>query len=153
MSLRPKRPERERRSLTGAMPRAPVPEAERLPPAKTYRHPSGTVIGRPKANPVRSRSYLDHVRSRPCCVCSAPPPSDPHHYGAHGTGTKTDDRRTVPLCRHCHDDFHALGYVDRPAFDTRALTREHLLATQVRLLIEWIDRDGVVESEQPEVGK
>ena len=128
------------------MPRAPVPEAERLPEPTPYRHPSGTVIGQPKANPKRSASYLGHVRSHPCCVCYAPAPSDPHHFGQHGTATKADDRRTVPLCRGCHDDFHALGYVRRPAFDTVALTREHLLATQVRLLIEWIDREGVVES-------
>jgi hypothetical protein len=41
---------------------------------------------------------MARVKSLPCAVCDAPPPSDAHHIeqGHHFT--------TIPLCRSCHQD-------------------------------------------------
>jgi hypothetical protein len=57
--------------------------------------------------PLRSRIYLDYIRNKPCFLCNSPAPSDPHHQGYRGIGQKTDDTRTVPLCRSCHTKFHS----------------------------------------------
>lgn len=55
----------------------------------------------------RSAEHLAFVRARPCCYCSAPGPSDPHHFGGSGgTGIKAHDLFTVPLCRQHHDEYH-----------------------------------------------
>lgn len=91
----------------------------------------------PKSKPVRSRTYMDFVKGHKCCVCQAPPPSDPHHYGPAGTkgmGLKTDDLRTVPLCRLCHDEFHAKAEVCGVSGDDLALA---FYQEQVRLLVKW----------------
>jgi len=56
--------------------------------------------------PARAPHYLAFVRQLPCCVCGSPEPNDPHHWGPRGMGSKTDDFRTVPLCRRCHDRIH-----------------------------------------------
>jgi len=92
------------------------------------------------AVPVRSAGYLEHVRAQACCGCSASAPSDPHHYGPRGLGQKTDDLRTVPLCRRCHDGFHDRGFVPddaRHSPNERAATRERFLAAQVASLVAW----------------
>jgi len=88
--------------------------------------------------PARSEPYLRFVRQQPCCACSAPGPSDPHHFGRRGMGQKTDDYRTVPLCRRCHDRWHAEHVVEGDS--TRAETTERFLREQVRLLVAWIRR-------------
>lgn len=100
------------------------------------------LIEQPKPPaPARSEAYLAFVRSHPCCACSAPAPSDPHHFGRRGMGQKTDDYRTVPLCRRCHDRWHAEHVVDGDS--TKAETTERFLREQVRLLVAWIRRcDG-----------
>jgi len=50
-------------------------------------------------------TYLDYVRDQPCMVCSAPPPSDAHHFPQ--GRVRTDNReKTVPLCRGCHQEYH-----------------------------------------------
>ena len=49
-----------------------------------------------------------YIRGLPCAVCDRPAPSEAHHHtGGRGRGQKADDRRTIPLCRVCHTDFHA----------------------------------------------
>lgn len=89
--------------------------------------------------PDRDRGYLVYVREHPCCACTAPAPSDPHHYGPRGMGQKTDDYRTVPLCRGCHDCFHQHGFVARfeAEADAVQLTRVLFLQTQVDLMIGY----------------
>lgn len=58
----------------------------------------------------RNETHLNFVRAQPCCACSAPGPSDPHHFaGAKGTALKASDAMTVPLCRTCHDYWHRHG--------------------------------------------
>jgi hypothetical protein len=93
----------------------------------------------PKSKPARSQSYLDFVRSKRCCSlgCSAGAPSEAHHYGPHGTGTKTSDYRTVPVCRACHQSFHDTGTL--PCCDA-AETRARFHEVQVALLVEWLER-------------
>jgi hypothetical protein len=86
------------------------------------------------AGPTRSRGYLDHVRAQPCAGCRAPGPSDPHHWGPRGVGMKTDDHRTVPLCRRCHDTYHQTGSL--PGMDP-GTTRVLFLQRQVDLLVGW----------------
>lgn len=91
----------------------------------------------PKSSPVRSREYMDFVKEHPCCVCSSSPPSDPHHFGPAGTkgmGLKTDDLRTVPLCRGCHDQFHNKAKVGAMSKNATAL---HFYKVQVGLLVRW----------------
>ena len=50
----------------------------------------------------RSKAYLDYVRSRPCCICGSPPPSDPHHFFGSMGPRKTSDYHSVAMCRPCH---------------------------------------------------
>ena len=62
-----------------------------------------------KKSPVEKRpgkypEYLKKIRALPCCVCGRPGPSEVHHLkgtGLRGTGMKSTDNYTVPLC-HTH---------------------------------------------------
>lgn len=57
---------------------------------------------------IEDRSYLNWVKSLPCCVCNAPA-DDPHHIvvpGFKGMGTKSPDYWAIPLCRTHHDELH-----------------------------------------------
>jgi hypothetical protein len=58
--------------------------------------------------PVRDEKYLALVRELPCCVCGAPPRSDPHHIvlrsGYKGFNYKLPDVWAIPLCRSHHDE-------------------------------------------------
>ncbi len=59
----------------------------------------------------RSRSYLQHVASLPCCVCGSSP-CQAHHLlrgSGHGIGLKAGDDMTVPLCPMCHRNLHLAG--------------------------------------------
>lgn len=59
----------------------------------------------------KNGKYLSHVRGFGCLTCNSLQ-SDAHHLRIaqqSGMGTKVDDRYTVPLCRQCHMDLHALG--------------------------------------------
>ena len=51
------------------------------------------------------RKHVEAVKSLPCVVCQAPPPSDAHHCICDRYGTKKPcDCHTIPLCRVCHLD-------------------------------------------------
>lgn len=41
-------------------------------------------------------AHLEAVKSQPCSVCDAPPPSDAHHIN------QGDHFTTVALCKDCH---------------------------------------------------
>ncbi len=135
MAWNQKRPERERRSLRGAVPRDQQPFVQQLSSPPT---PDQSVSSHsfPKSPPARSDEYLAFVRTHSCCVCFAPPPSDAHHYGhGGGMGMKTGDDETVPLCRGHHAEWHAHGCI--------ALVGEHdetvsfFIKTQRVLRSEW----------------
>jgi hypothetical protein len=89
----------------------------------------------PGRGPARSEKYLAYIRTLSCAGCGAPGPSDPHHFGARGVGQKCGDYQTTPLCRGCHDSFHALREI--PGRNV-AETRGDLLAAQVVALVRWI---------------
>jgi len=116
-------------------------------PGKLSRVPNydlGGGVASPKEPPSRSARYLAFVRERSCCACAAPGPSDPHHWalkgsGNGGMGMKVDDLRTVPLCRRCHDYYHAHGHLPESSVVT---TRILFLATQTDLLIRWIQKES-----------
>ncbi len=121
--------------------RVRVTIGERTAP-RSSRSKKRTVPRRPsKFGPIRSENYLEHVRVRPCCVCGAPGPSEPHHFGPRGVGQKCSDLRTVPLCsalNGCHDQFHQSACFLRVGYDTPALARLYLVETQVSLLEEFM---------------
>jgi len=81
--------------------------------------------------PIRDAAHLRAVRLLACCYCSARP-VDAHHVGRHAMGSKTDDLRTIPLCRPCHDGFHrraTIGIMDAQQ------TREWAAEQVIRVLI------------------
>lgn len=95
---------------------------------------------------ITCKGYLDFVRSKPCCACGAPGPSDPDHLKARGAGSgKRNDFTIVPLCRSCHDERHALG---TKHFEVNRIG-VNLWAEATWLLIEFLvyqqpsDRDQV----------
>lgn len=47
-------------------------------------------------------------RELPCCICFAPPPSDPAHVRSRGAGGR-DRENVVPLCRSHHCEQHQVG--------------------------------------------
>ena len=51
--------------------------------------------------------HLNTVRSQPCCICGARPPSDPHHTRSRGAGGL--DGGAIPLCRAHHTEIGTLG--------------------------------------------
>jgi hypothetical protein len=87
---------------------------------------------------MRNEHYLAFVRARPCCLCACPGPSDPHHFGAHGTSIKCDDLFTVPLCRACHDEWHRSG---RHRGRNRSQVMSEFWREAALLLVEWIHRN------------
>lgn len=79
----------------------------------------------PQPKPIRERDskYLAWIRSLPCLLLN--PKIDntfltqAHHVlpkGQGKTGSKTDDRRAVPLCDICHRQYHNWG---RDTFESR----------------------------------
>jgi hypothetical protein len=114
-------------------PAAPPPEVvERA----TTERPE--LAAQPKTRRHQNPAYLGFVRAKPCCACGAPPQSDPHHWsirGRKGIALKPDDERTVPLCRGCHDHFHA--HTTLPEL-TPAKTAVFFLSVQTDLMAEWI---------------
>jgi len=49
------------------------------------------------------RRHVEAVKSLPCAVCGAPPPSDAHHCICDRYGTKKPcDCHTIPLCKTHH---------------------------------------------------
>jgi len=110
----------------------------------------------PKRKPYRNAEYLDYVRSHRCSACTAPPPSEAHHFmqGSGGMGVKADDTYTVPLCRTCHNDWHTQAFFacfdDRltgegwRSTDDRAFAYVNSLAlmykAEAELLSSWIQR-------------
>lgn len=71
----------------------------------------------PKRKPVKKASYLDFIRSLPCCVTGRYGVEAAHlsfamprygHYGR-GRGTKAGDRWALPLCPEEHRRQHSMS--------------------------------------------
>lgn len=50
-----------------------------------------------KQKTSRDSSYVAYIRTLPCCITGAPPPSEAHHTTNCGMGKKGSDYETVPL--------------------------------------------------------
>jgi len=90
-----------------------------------------------KERPTRDVNYLDHVRKQFCCACYASGPSDPHHWAGKeekATGRKVSDYRTVPLCRRCHDYYHATRAIPNASMID---TKLHFLTVQTRMSVSY----------------
>ena len=123
-----------------------------MPPARTVSGRdkaavmAAPIVSRPKApKKTRCRTYLDFVRSHPCCACGANA-DEAHHFGPRGMGEKCSDLLAVPLCKKHHDDFHACGVIaglpeSRFASD-RVATEHAFYKTQAHLLCAWIESKG-----------
>lgn len=59
-----------------------------------------------KAGGLVSDAYCDWQRGRPCVFCARPPKSEAHHYPPKGRAGATNDLRSCPVCRHCHQRCH-----------------------------------------------
>lgn len=70
------------------------------------RDPVSLLTAVPKEKTERDRAYLDWLATQPCCACDFPC-SDPSHHGRGGMGIKASDLGALPLCRRCHDYWHA----------------------------------------------
>jgi len=80
----------------------------------------------PKTKTPRDAKYLAWLRQQRCAWCSAPPPSEVSHHGTHGTGIKASDHGALPLCRHCHAEWHRTTRIRGHEKLTREQTREGL---------------------------
>jgi non-ribosomal peptide synthetase component F len=96
--------------------------------ARRHRERPRLLWARPEA-PARAEHYLAFVREMTCGLCGAPALSEPHHYGPRALGQKTDDYRTAPVCRRCHDQVQ-----DRHDLRTVARVQALIVDTTVRYL-------------------
>lgn len=85
---------------------------------------------------MKSKKWLDFVRSLDCFNCKAKGPSEAHHVGSRGMGLKVPDSCCIPLCRLCHAEHHDLN---RPSIDWCRTSLAKLWAA----LAEEADTDGI----------
>ena len=66
----------------------------------------------PKPKIYRSARYLDWLKTQPCVVCGKPNTVGHHirkvQWGS-GTGIKSHDLCSLPLCDYCHPSEHSSG--------------------------------------------
>lgn len=101
------------------------------------------VLSRPKPVPkpktARSKDYLAHVRTFPCCSCGATEAIHAHHVASGGMGQKASDYLTAPLCWSCHNRWHATATLPLlPTASSRAVVWE----AAARCLVAWVVREG-----------
>ena len=94
---------------------------------------------RPKVIPARSPTYREIVASFPCINCGLIGYSQHAHANEHkGLGTKTDDRKGVPLCADrpsaigCHTLFDQTAHWTRE--EKRALAKRWGAETRARVV-------------------
>ena len=84
----------------------------------------------PKPKNLRSKKYLDFIKSKPCIWCGRSE-AEPHHerrFSDGGTGLKPSDIYAVPVCRVCH------GKLQRYEIDALAV-----YVWIVKLLTEYLE--------------
>ncbi len=75
------------------------------------RTPLRRVSKKKKRGPPRSEKYKSWIKTLPCIVCGRYG-CDPAHTKVidyAGMSQKTSDFSCIPLCRPCHDTYHAYG--------------------------------------------
>ncbi len=83
----------------------------------------------PKPKNLRSKKYLDFIKSKPCFLCDEE--AEPHHerrFADGGTALKPSDVYAVPVCRECHDKLQR--------YEVDALT---VYIQIVKLLTEYLE--------------
>lgn len=115
---------------------------------------SANVVAMPKANVVRHRGLREIVASLPCMACGISGISQcAHGNTGKGTGLKTDDRYSFPLCsdqpgrRGCHAKFddgvlfskEARRLIE-PAWVADTHRRVHAMGMWPKNLPEWSGR-------------
>ncbi len=51
--------------------------------------------------------YIRWIKQQPCNQCGRQRGCDPHHRTGAGMALRSHDHLAIPLCRVCHDAFHA----------------------------------------------
>lgn len=88
-----------------------------------------------KAGAFLSPTILAFARRRPCAMCCAAAPVDPHHFPPKGMGgANIDDTSVIPLCRYCHGK--AQRYEAPCTREWQHNVSRHLLADFVKLANE-----------------
>lgn len=120
---------------------------ETIPKILPRRHIGTGLVIQPEVpmrNVERNEQYLRYIRGLPCCHCAAAPQNEAAHVGGDGlggTGIKTDDYRTVPLCHGCHfDELHRTG--ELPFWGTD--TQRELELVIARCLCRYFNLDVMV---------
>lgn len=136
--------------------RSPFARAAEEEPTPARRRRSAPIV-RPsieailRSPPLRDPEYVAFVRTLPCAICGAPPPSDPSHFGTRGMSQKTDDTRLLPSCREDHDYWHKNGRVWLGGRELSRVESERvLLAAQVDALTAWRKRELLFDARRSE---
>jgi len=84
---------------------------------------------------ARDKEYLARVKSLPCGVCGAAPPSDAHHIeqGLHYL--------CIPLCKDCHQGSHNGIHGRRHIWNVYKKTELSVLSDTVKTIFEQRELD------------
>lgn len=93
-----------------------------------------------KEKKFKSKKYLKAVSELPCCVCGDEYSVVPHHIKSKnylGTGYKSPDDLTMPLCHRHHQMLHDYGYIDWEK--NYGSQEDHIRDTQGKLYALFLD--------------
>lgn len=85
---------------------------------------------------MNERRYIEKIKSMPCALCGAHPPSDAHHLReGMGMAQRNSDYLTIPLCKDCHQGSHNGIHGERALWKVMKETELSLLAKTIRSMI------------------
>jgi len=78
---------------------------------------------------IKDKEHFSFIKSLPCGVCDAPPPSDAHHIeqGFHFL--------CIPLCKDCHQGSHNGFHGRRAIWNVLKKTEQSVLNETIQKLI------------------
>jgi hypothetical protein len=100
----------------------------------------------PKNQRCELPRHLDYIRSLPCVLCSAPPPSEAAHLRmglGGGTGVKPHDYWTLPLCHAHHAHQHRVG--EHVFWATKLQTDRQLMVKVMRAFARSLYSDEMTD--------
>jgi hypothetical protein len=84
------------------------------------RGPLGLKAPKPIRGTVAAKAHLARVKSLPCVICGAPPPSDAHHVISGRFGSiRASDFDTIPLCKAHHQNGPDAIHQDKAAWEAK----------------------------------
>lgn len=98
---------------------------------------------RERPNRLRSRTYLNTVRGKPCLCCGSP--GEAHHLTfaqPRAMASKTGDQYTVPLCHSHHMELHQDGLGERTWWAVKGIDPMVWAENNYR---KWEKENGSVE--------